>query len=67
MAREAQVTRRIHTLGHDRPGTLRPATDAERVQGQIERGEVRAGPDAAREIAARIEADGGFWNHPDHT
>lgn len=34
---------------------LKPTTDAQRVLGQIERGEVRAGPDAAREIAARHE------------
>lgn len=42
-------------------GRIEPATDAERIQGQIDRGEVRVGPDAAREIAARIEAAGGFW------
>ncbi|MGW2692413.1 hypothetical protein ACWC3Y_11185 [Streptomyces sp. NPDC001296] len=32
---------------------VRPMTDAERVLGQIERGEVLAGPEAARRIAAR--------------
>ncbi|MDT0409900.1 MULTISPECIES: zinc finger domain-containing protein [Streptomyces] len=37
-------------------------TDADRVLGQIERGEVRVGPDAAREIAARHEARyGSVW------
>lgn len=36
-------------------------TDAERIQGQIDRGEVRVGPEAAREIARRIEDEGGFW------
>lgn len=36
--------------------------DADRVLGQIERGEVRVGPDAAREIAARHEARyGSVW------
>lgn len=47
-------------------GQIRPMSDAERVQGQIDRGEVRAGPQAAREIAQRIESEGGFWNHPDY-
>lgn len=42
-------------------GKVRPMSESERVLGQIERGEVRAGPDAAREIAARIEDEGGFW------
>ncbi|MET8978510.1 hypothetical protein ABZX85_23120 [Streptomyces sp. NPDC004539] len=36
-----------------------PSTDAERVLGQIERGEVRCGPAAAREIAARHETQYG--------
>ncbi|MFJ1581599.1 hypothetical protein [Streptomyces sp. NPDC088182] len=45
--------------------TKRP-TSAEHVLGQIERGEVRAGPDAAREIAARHqEAYGDVWATPD--
>ncbi|GGR70787.1 MULTISPECIES: hypothetical protein [Streptomyces] len=34
---------------------LTPMQDHERVLGQIERGEVRVGPDTAREIAARQE------------
>lgn len=43
--------------------TVRPTTDAERVLGQIERGEVRVGPDAAREIARRHEeAYGDVWS-----
>ena len=33
-----------------------PMRDHERVLGQIQRGEVRAGADAAREIAARHQA-----------
>lgn len=37
-------------------GHIRPTTDSERVLGQIERGEIRCGPDAAREIAARHQA-----------
>lgn len=44
---------------------MRPMADHERVLGQIERGEVRAGPDAAREIAARHEAAyGDVWRTP---
>jgi hypothetical protein len=39
--------------------SLPPTFDADRVIGQIERGEVRVGPDAAREIAARHEAEYG--------
>lgn len=35
---------------------MTPATDAERILGQIARGEVAAGPDAARRIAARHQA-----------
>ncbi|WP_137991214.1 hypothetical protein [Streptomyces vilmorinianum] len=43
----------------------RPMTDADRVLGQIERGEVRADPDAAREIAARHQAAyGDVWDQP---
>ncbi|MEV0114634.1 hypothetical protein AB0H77_15480 [Streptomyces sp. NPDC050844] len=39
------------------------SADTERVLGQIERGEVRVGPDAAREIAAKAEAAyGGAWH-----
>ena len=36
--------------------TRTPMTDTERVLGQIERGEVRADADAARQIAARHQA-----------
>jgi DNA-binding FadR family transcriptional regulator len=39
--------------------TTTPMEDHERVLGQIERGEVRVGPDAAREIAARHEEEYG--------
>lgn len=42
-------------------GRVTPMSDAERVQGQIDRGEVWAGPDAAREIARRIEDSCGYW------
>lgn len=41
-------------------------TDTERVLGQIERGEVRAGPEAAREIAAKAEAASGAAWPTDH-
>lgn len=36
--------------------TRTPMTDTQRVLGQIERGEVRAGADAARQIAAKHQA-----------
>lgn len=50
-------------LGNLGNGHVPPTTDAERVLGQIERGEVRAGPDAAREIAARQQAQyGDVWD-----
>ncbi|MET8475385.1 hypothetical protein ABZY90_19785 [Streptomyces sp. NPDC006422] len=45
-------------------------TDADRIRGQVERGEVRVGPDAAREIAALAEAAyGAAWpaDHPCRT
>lgn len=42
---------------------VRPETDAERVLGQIERGEVVAGPEGARAIARRHqEAYGDVWD-----
>lgn len=42
---------------------MTPTTDAERVLGQIQRGEIAAGPDAARRIAARHQAAyGGAFN-----
>lgn len=44
---------------------MTPMTDAERVLGQIERDEIRCGPDAAREIAALHEkAYGDAWHRP---
>ena len=44
-----------------------PSTDAERVLGQIARGELRCGPAAAREIAARHQAQYGaaFNDNPE--
>lgn len=36
--------------------TRTPMSDAQRVLGQIERGEVRAGAEAARQIAAKHQA-----------
>lgn len=45
---------------------MRAVTDGERVLGQIERGECRVGPDAAREIAARHEAAYGAAWPADH-
>ncbi|MEV7871455.1 hypothetical protein AB0P17_36390 [Streptomyces sp. NPDC088124] len=53
-------------VGWPASGHVRQATDADRILGQIERGEVRAGPEAAREIAARHqEAYGAVWADPD--
>jgi hypothetical protein len=51
------MTKKGTRIGRSRnePG-LALTPDAERVLGQIERGEVRAGPEAAREIAAKAEA-----------
>lgn len=41
---------------------MKPPTEADRVLGQVARGEVRAGAAAAREIAARHEAAyGDVW------
>ncbi|MCX3059574.1 hypothetical protein [Streptomyces beihaiensis] len=45
---------------------MTPTTDAARIIGQIERGEIRCGPDAAREIAARAEAAYGAAWPADH-
>jgi hypothetical protein len=41
---------------------LRPWTDWERLRYQINEGRVRVGPEAAREIAKRIERQHGFWD-----
>ncbi|MFE4717292.1 hypothetical protein ACFRLW_12860 [Streptomyces sp. NPDC056728] len=47
---------------------IRQSADTTRVLGQIERGEVRAGADAAREIAAKAEAAyGSAWTHDTKT
>lgn len=47
-----------------KPGvSIQPMRDCDRVVGQIERGEVLAGPEGARAIAARHEAAyGDVWN-----
>lgn len=42
-------------------GHVRQQLDSERILQQIERREVKAGPEAARAIARRIEEQGGFW------
>lgn len=36
--------------------TVAPSADTERILGQINRGEIRCGADAAREIAAKHQA-----------
>ncbi|GAA2107553.1 hypothetical protein [Streptomyces synnematoformans] len=51
------------TNGTPGRGRILPQRDEERILGQIDRGEVRAGRDAAREIAARHEAAyGDVWH-----
>lgn len=57
--------RRQGIAPHSDAGQIRPMSESERVLGQIERGEIRVGPDAAREIAQRVEAQGGFWGPRD--
>lgn len=60
---EARYT--VGAPGPTRSGRIEPLGDAARILGQIERGEIRCGPDAAREIAARHEdAYGAAWQHP---
>lgn len=54
----------MSSLGNPGPGHVAPMSDADRIQGQIDRGEIRTGPGAAREIAQRIENEGGFWARP---
>jgi hypothetical protein len=43
-------------IARDDRRRVHPSSDTERVLGQIERGEIRCGADAAREIAARHQA-----------
>jgi hypothetical protein len=43
---------------------LRPWTEHRRLMYQVREGKVRIGPDAAREIAKRIERQHGFWDYP---
>ncbi|MEV4974407.1 hypothetical protein [Streptomyces scopuliridis] len=60
------MTEPTSTVGWPGAGHIRQATDADRILGQIARGEVRTGPAAAREIAARHqEAYGDVWPDPD--
>jgi hypothetical protein len=56
----------MSSLGNPGTGHVTPMSDADRIQGQIDRDEIRTGPDAAREIATRIENEGGFWARPGH-
>jgi hypothetical protein len=37
------------------------SSEADRICEQMGRNEIRTGPEAAREIARRIEDQGGFW------
>jgi hypothetical protein len=44
---------------------LRPATEQQKLDDQVGLfSKARIGPDAAREIARRIEEEHGFWDHP---
>jgi len=45
-------------------GGVTPLSDGQRQIERAELGEHRIGPDAAREIAKNIEAQGGFWGPP---
>lgn len=45
----------MYTGDSENTGYVTPTTDSERVQGQIDRGEVDASADAARQIAAKHE------------
>lgn len=45
-----------------RSRVLRPRTEVERLEYQIQEGKVRVGEEAAREIARRIEGQHGFWD-----
>ena len=58
------MVQKTHWIGltrNERGGTVTKDSGADRVRGQMERGEIRFGPEAAREIAQRIEDQGGFW------
>lgn len=66
MSARRTKTANPNRVGGPGPGAVRRPSDAERVLGQIERGEVRAGPDAARQIAARHQAAyGSVWGDAD--
>jgi len=60
MSRESR-RQGIDPSNPDETGKIRPTSESERVQEQIERGEVDTSAEAAREIARRIEDEGGFW------
>lgn len=46
-------------------GSVNRPTDSKRIKNQIANHTVRVGPDAAREIALRIEDRHGFWDFDD--
>ncbi|WP_171108660.1 MULTISPECIES: hypothetical protein [unclassified Streptomyces] len=50
------MSRTTRAAGPNDRRRVQPTTDTHRVLGQIERGEIRCGADAAREIAARHQA-----------
>lgn len=52
------------TTGRPPKGTVNPPQEWQHILGRAERGEIRIGPDAARQIARGITAQGGFWDHP---
>lgn len=41
---------------------MNPLTEAEWIKVQVFTRDARVGPDAAREIAERVEKQGGFWS-----
>lgn len=42
-------------------GSARHRTEFSKIQNEVTLNQVYIGPEAAREIAQRIEAEGGFW------
>lgn len=52
--------------GRPAPGTIR-VTEEELLWSLLTLRRVRAGREAAREIARRITAEHGFWDHPGRT
>ena len=56
-----QKTKWIGMGNAGRGGLVNVPTASEHLHEQVRTGRVRIGPEAAREIARRIEDQGGFW------